>query len=106
MSQALVDAGEVDASDQGRHEDRSRLLRCLGKDDGVEPAVHEVQPLCRGDDFLLCTDGFWEALSDDDDCQRCVRRRRRQRGWLARLEARITGAATARQDNYTASAFA
>ena len=100
VSQALVDAGEVDASDQGKHEDRSRLLRCLGKDDGVEPAVHAVEPLCRDDDFLLCTDGFWEALSDTaiaaDACGS-----RDAAGWLARLEARVTRGRP--DDNYTAS---
>jgi serine/threonine protein phosphatase PrpC len=104
VSQALVDAGEVDARDQGQHEDRSRLLRCLGKEDGAEPTIHEVQPLSRGDDFLLCTDGFWELLADAeiaiDACGSGD-----AGAWLARLEARISRSATGPQDNYTASAI-
>jgi len=65
VSQALVDGGQIDQRQQGVHEDRSWLLRSLGKDG--EPACSTLAgsvALCRDDAFLLCTDGFWEVFDE------------------------------------------
>lgn len=105
VSQALVDVGQIDARGQGAHEDRSRLLRCLGKDDAdAGAAVSGPHALARGDAFLLCTDGFWEALdtvaieidyAGADDAT----------AWIERMEARLRRSERPLSDNYTATAI-
>ncbi|MFN8057895.1 MAG: protein phosphatase 2C domain-containing protein [Vicinamibacterales bacterium] len=102
VTQSLVDAGEVAPRDQGRHEDRSRLLKVLGKED-VEPTVHDAEALCRGDAFLLCTDGLWEHV-DDLDVEIDAAGGGDAAAWVSRLEARLLRADARPADNYTAVA--
>jgi serine/threonine protein phosphatase PrpC len=104
VPQALVDAGEIETAAIRGHPDRNRLLRAIGGADELAPSVHDTPvALEPGDAFLLCTDGFWElvtetemtgALDDDADPE----------GWLARLEQRLAARATGEYDNYTALA--
>ncbi|MEQ1907935.1 MAG: protein phosphatase 2C domain-containing protein [Vicinamibacterales bacterium] len=104
VSQALVDAGEVAPDEQGQHEDRSRLLRSLGKEGDAGATVHSIDALCDGDGFLLCTDGFWEVLSEieiaADYCATSS-----AAGWLERLETRVARRMTQSKDNFTALAL-
>ena len=104
VSQALVDAGEVAPDEQGQHEDRSRLLRSLGKEGDAGATVHAIDALCNDDGFLLCTDGFWEVLSDieiaADYCATTS-----AAGWLERLETRVARRMTPSKDNFTALAL-
>jgi serine/threonine protein phosphatase PrpC len=103
VSQALVDGGQIDERQQGVHEDRSRLLRSLGKDgEPGRPTIGGPIALCRGDAFLLCTDGFWEPLDETaveidyagaDDAA----------AWLDRLDARLRAQDLPLKDNYTAA---
>jgi serine/threonine protein phosphatase PrpC len=105
VSQALVDVGQVDAHDQGAHEDRSRLLRCLGKEDAEAGAtVSGPHALARGDAFLLCTDGFWEALDDVALALDCAGAEDAG-AWVARMEARLRRRERPAHDNYTATAI-
>ncbi len=57
-------AGEINAMDVYHDDDRSSLLRVLGKPnakgDSGEAAVK------GGDAFLLCTDGFWEYVYQEE----------------------------------------
>jgi serine/threonine protein phosphatase PrpC len=103
VSQALVDAGEVAAEEHGHHEDRSRLLRSLGKDHQAEATIEAVRSLSRGDGLLMCTDGFWEVLSDIEvGIDFCASADAAE--WLARLETRVARRAGESKDNYTAIA--
>jgi serine/threonine protein phosphatase PrpC len=104
VSQALVDAGEIDPRAHGQHEDRSRLLQALGKEAGVEAAIVPVQDLCRDDGFLLCSDGFWEELSELD-VEIDFAGSEDARSWLDRLEARILQRAGDPTDNCSAIAI-
>jgi serine/threonine protein phosphatase PrpC len=105
VSQALVDVGQVDAQDQGAHEDRSRLLRCLGKEDAeAGAAVSGPHALARGDAFLLCTDGFWEAL-DAVAMEVDYAGAEDASEWIERMEARLRRGARPVHDNYTATAI-
>lgn len=102
VSQALVDAGQIDAREQGTHEDRSRLLRSLGKEDeAVQPTITGPQTLCRDDAFVLCTDGFWESL-DDLAIEIDHAATEDAAGWLDRLQARLLAQDVPLKDNYTA----
>ncbi len=59
-------AGEILYSQINQDEDRSSLLNVLGKDTCAPEIIPIPQDIKSGDAFLLCTDGFWEYLNDDE----------------------------------------
>ena len=60
-------AGEITRDQIGSDEDQSCLLRCLGGEDRYQPDVCEFDvPVETGDAFLLCSDGAWEFLRDEE----------------------------------------
>lgn len=67
VCQASVDAGLI-TEDQIRHnDDRSKLLKVLG--DSMEfkpPKENETITLQSGDAFLICSDGFWEYVYEEE----------------------------------------
>lgn len=62
---ALVRAGQL-TPEQGRtHPNKNEVLQAIGLSDGINPEVN-VRELQEGDRVLLCSDGLWEALSDEE----------------------------------------
>ena len=60
-------AGEITRDQIGSDEDQSCLLRCLGGTDRYQPELYEQDiPIESGDAFMLCTDGAWEFLRDEE----------------------------------------
>ncbi len=60
-------AGEITREQICQDEDQSCLLRSVGSEDRNEPDVHVCDvPLEAGDAFLLCSDGVWEYLKDEE----------------------------------------
>ncbi len=66
MVQRLVDEGRVREEAVATHPYRNRLLNCLGgyQTPRIEPAVSTR--LVRDDIVLLCSDGLWGPLSQDE----------------------------------------
>lgn len=66
VCQVAVKLGEITRRQIPGHPDRNRLLKVLGEE-GAEPEVREAVPLLPGQHaFLLCTDGLWERLNEDE----------------------------------------
>lgn len=60
-------AGEITKRELAFDEDQSRLLRSIGGLDHNEPVVRVYEELLSpGDAFLLCSDGAWEFLDDEE----------------------------------------
>ncbi len=60
-------AGEITREQIATDEDQSRLLRSLGGEDRYLPDIAEADvPLEPGDAFMLCSDGAWEYLRDQE----------------------------------------
>lgn len=60
-------AGEITREQICTDEDQSSLLRTLGNKDRYKPELYEADvEVCSGDAFLLCTDGAWEYLLDEE----------------------------------------
>lgn len=60
-------AGEIPREQLATDEDQSCLLRSLGSEDRNEPEFYEENPVLEpGDAFLLCSDGVWEYLKDEE----------------------------------------
>jgi serine/threonine protein phosphatase PrpC len=62
---ALVRAGELTPDEARVHERKSELLQAVGGRFGIAPDVMCVE-LAPGDRLLLCSDGLWEALPDQE----------------------------------------
>jgi protein phosphatase len=63
--QHLVDRGEMTAADAARSQHRNALLRALGPRPSVAADV-ATRRLRDGDTVLLCSDGLWSAIDDDE----------------------------------------
>jgi serine/threonine protein phosphatase PrpC len=61
----LVREGELTREQASDHPDRNKIYRCLGAHDAVEPDTFSER-LQAGDSLLLCTDGLWELVADED----------------------------------------
>ena len=60
-------AGEIIREQICTDDDQSSLLRTLGSMDRYKPELYEADvEVCSGDAFLLCTDGAWEYLLDEE----------------------------------------
>ncbi|WP_113905865.1 PP2C family protein-serine/threonine phosphatase [Aliidiomarina celeris] len=67
VPQMMVDTGEISADQVRGHADRSRLLQALGKpDDHFRVTQSKPTKLHNNDIFLLCTDGFWEWITEKE----------------------------------------
>ena len=62
-------AGEISRAQIGQDEDQSSLLRALGNPERNQPDLGcEPASLSVGDAFLLCSDGLWTYLKDEEIC--------------------------------------
>ncbi len=102
VPQAMVAAGDITADLIRFHEDRNRLLRALGNQSTVRAAISsDPTEVTAGDVFLLCTDGFWEPVTEAQIEQAFAGG---QADALVRLEMEILGRHLATTDNYSAIA--
>jgi serine/threonine protein phosphatase PrpC len=104
VPQAMVDARQLKPSEIRHHEDRNRLLRSLGGREElratIEEKAHSIRP---GDAFLLCSDGFWEYVTETA-MEVDLAKSGSPSDWVRFMELRIRAAAPEEQDNYTAVA--
>ena len=66
VPQIQVKTGEITRDEIRFSPDRNRLLRAVGTEE-LRPEIHDPIPLQPGwHAFLLCSDGFWEYVSDGE----------------------------------------
>ncbi|MDM8543154.1 protein phosphatase 2C domain-containing protein [Desulfococcaceae bacterium HSG9] len=63
--QVLVDMGEITEAEMAHHPVQNRLTRCIGGDKTPDPMLDSAT-VKRGDGFLLCTDGVWETVAEEE----------------------------------------
>lgn len=102
VPQALVRIGEISFEQIRFHEDRNRLLQALGSNNPpkIELTAAPI-PLQPGDAFLLCSDGFWEWVIENE-MEEDLRNADTCDHWLKLMEKRIILNATPDNDNYSA----
>ncbi len=67
VAYAKYRAGEITRSQIATDEDQSSLLRALGNPERNQPELSQSEaPPESGDGFLLCSDGLWEYLNDEE----------------------------------------
>jgi len=66
LVQQMVDSGQVDPRDAPHHPHRNAVLRSVGSAGPPHPDVAVLPPLEPGEALLMCSDGFWEHLGEDE----------------------------------------
>ena len=103
--QRYIDAGLVEKQACRTHKDRNMLFAALGMPEEVEVEVNEYElELQEGDAFLLCTDGFWELLNEEEMQEQLIYSNASQE-WLLRMEYLLEKRATQGHDNYSGLAI-
>lgn len=94
-------AGEILREQIGQDEDQSCLLRAVGSEDRNEPDVYVCDsPLEAGDAFMLCTDGVWEYLRDEEILIDLLKAETAEE-WAELLLLRVMGRIDEGNDNLT-----
>lgn len=103
LPQLLVDAGEISEDDIRIHPDRNKLLKVMGqkwRKDDVD--VSEIYQCLPEDSFLLCSDGFWENITEDD-MEKCLSNAKDVVSWIEEMKKIVAGLGDKKRlDNYTA----
>lgn len=100
MAQLAVLVGEISQEDIRSYKDKNVLVRALGAEDSVKPELVNLQTE-RGDKFLLCTDGFW-GLIREQNIINCALGAANAGEWLSAMRRYIEVNLTARSDNHSA----
>ncbi|MQA18923.1 PP2C family protein-serine/threonine phosphatase [Rugamonas rivuli] len=101
--ESLIAKGLAQPSECATHPDRNKLYNCLGADSPPKVDISAGAGMLPGDLMLLCSDGLWSMLPDDD----MVRRLHSQtvvRAVPDLLQAALAAAGSA-SDNVTALAI-
>ena len=101
-SQIAVLLGEIAPSQIRSSKDRAILTKALGQPGDVPAAQIHAQLLEPGvHAFLLCTDGFWEYVLEEE-MEQDLRLARSAKQWLEKMRRRLQARAPADQDNNSA----
>ena len=105
VSQMAVLAGEILQTQIRGHADRNKLLRALGGKKEAEPEIHLFNtPLTKEDALLLCSDGFWELLYEEEMALE-LSKSGSPKEWLSGMLRRIGRRLTEKSDNLSAIAL-
>ena len=61
----LVRSGKITPEAAREHPEKHLISQAIGLEPGVAPELSEVD-IVAGEQLLLCSDGLWEALTDED----------------------------------------
>lgn len=103
VSQMAVMVGEITQSEIRGHKDRNRLVRALGAAQPAKPDTTTLDVM-TGDAFLLCTDGFWELILEENIVS-YLNSSESAAEWLDKMCRHIERFQTADCDNNTAAAI-
>lgn len=102
LAQLMALMGEIDEKDIRNHPKRNKLTRILGDEDELmKPMISCCGRSCN-DSFLICTDGFWECIRDEEMSE-ALKRSTSAGDWLKSMMKIITEGNEAK-DNISAIA--
>ena len=102
LAQLAVEMGSITTREIRTHKDQNKLTRVLGSDYFTEPDVSVFsEPLKPGDAFIICTDGFWEYVFEEE-MEEALKAHKTPAEVIAALEKLLLGRVTKYNDNYTA----
>lgn len=105
VPQMMVAMGEIKEKDIRYHADRNRLLRVMGIEWASPQYVLEKEiKLSHKQAFLMCTDGFWEYV-EEDEMEKSLKSASTVQEWLDAMNEIVREKGVGQDmDNYTALA--
>ena len=105
VTQMMVLSHEIRDEEIRNHPDRSLLLRVMGTEwDEPKYEVMKPQRFGKYDAFLLCSDGFWELITEKE-MEQCMKESSDTADWLGRMISLVfQNGAGKNMDNNTAIA--
>lgn len=82
---------------------QNKLLSSISDIDDLNFDVSEVIDLKKGDAFVLCTDGFWEYVYEDD-IEKSFAKTKSPKEWLEKMLESLHENEKENNDNYSAIA--
>ncbi len=103
VSQMAVLMGEIDAMQIRGHKDRNKLIRVLGSKEKVKVDLTSSS-LEQGDALLLCSDGFWENITEQEMIG-LLNSSKSSQDWLKKMRALLERVMPENNDNHSAIAL-
>lgn len=101
VSQMSVDMGEMSFDDIRFDVDRNKLLKVMGENNPAEVGTVYAPVECKkGDAFLLCSDGFWEYVLEEE-MEIDLSKSRTAEEWINFMIIRLLLRMTGNNDNFT-----
>ena len=102
-AQIGVMLGQITPDQIRFHPDRNRVLRALGQEEELTVESCECPLSPGGHAFLLCSDGFWEYVQEDEmAADLCAAASPEE--WLEKMRQRLSQRVPENNDNNTAAA--
>lgn len=101
VSQMTVEMGEMTFDDIRFDADRNKLLKVLGENtEGEVGTVYNPIPYKKGDAFLLCSDGFWEYVLEEE-MEIDLSKSETAKEWVEYMLVRLLLKFSSENDNFT-----
>ena len=105
VPQTMALSGEIKDSEIRHHPDRGKLLKAMGNEWDEESPQYEIDadgiPLKDSDAFLLCSDGFWEWITEKEIGKILKKKLPAEQTVQEMLKVVDANAAGSAMDNYT-----
>lgn len=97
-------AGKIEYGDIRTDADSNKLRRALGDRLAWQPRVSDVFEISSGFSFLLCTDGFWKMILEEET-ENSLRFSLSSKSWLSKMLKKIAPRLKDGSDNLAAIAI-
>jgi len=102
--QRMVEGGLLTPAQARQHASKNQLVSALGMDEAIEPwTLARAVEVEDGDVFLLCCDGWWDALTEAQILA-TLEQADTPSEWLDAMQQQIESQEFAGQDNFSAIA--
>ena len=102
VSQVAVLMGEITQNEIRFHEDRNRVLRALGSENAKPDISSTIKLSGQRDAFLLCTDGFWEYVYENE-MEQSLEKAENPGQWLDEMLKTLRTRVPEDNDNFSAA---
>jgi len=100
IAQMAVLIGEMEEADIRGSRDRNKLIRVLGTQEAPRVDICPLS-LCPGDRLLICSDGFWENVTENIMLE-TMQKTDTARSWLAQMRRHLESGEVPARDNHSA----
>lgn len=94
------ESGAITYNEIRKSPNQNKLFRCINDIESFNPDISDIIEPKRGDAFLLCSDGFWEYVSEDD-IEETITQSSSPKEWVEKMLEVLHKNETPKNDNYS-----